>query len=65
MKYFLVLRVPMNVALVSRITFETAEAAEVHRSTNYAAFPAMEILSEDAVDCLTERVVMFPEKLPD
>ncbi len=63
--FHLVIQVPLDVALVSRETFEDVESAQRCIDTQYADFPAMEILSEEEVAKLTERVVRFPEKVTE
>ncbi len=62
MAYQLVLRIPLEVALVSRDKYETQDAAEEYLLSNLPEFPGFEILPEDAVSQLTERKVLFPER---
>ncbi len=58
----LVIQAPLDVALVSRESFEDRDSAQQFIDTHYADYPAIEILSEDEVAKLTARVVRFPEK---
>ncbi len=63
--FHLVIQVPLDVALVSRETFEDIDSAQQYINTHYADFPAIEILSEGEVSKLNARVVRFPEKVTE
>ncbi len=63
--FHLVIQVPLDVALVSRETFEDTDSAQLYIDTHYTDFPAIEILSEEEVAKLTARVVRFPEKVTE
>lgn len=63
--YRIVLPLPLSTMLVTRLSFETQEAAFAHMAEKYPNVPAMEVWTQEQVDAVepSTRKIMIPEKL--
>jgi hypothetical protein len=60
--YYLIIRLPFDVVLRYRESFEDAEKAKAHMKEHFADLPAMEVVPAHVVGDLPSRVILFPEK---